>query len=130
MELPILQLLPGPLPMDAIRIITQFLRKPHPTAEMIKALEFVPHQCGFALLGATLRFHQVNTYPPRYIRGPISEEVQMTMVRWFEYDEDTGEPEIDEDDGGTLTVNELRTIGISESDLVEMGYIDYEDEEL
>ena len=38
MELPILNLLP--LPQTAIQMVTRFLRKPHPTALLIKELDF------------------------------------------------------------------------------------------
>ena len=115
MEFPILHRLL--MPQTAIRTVTEFLREPHPTAALIKALRFSSHPGGFSIYGNTLRFHQVDTYPPRFFRGTVA---SVNMMRVFQYDED-GEPEI-EDYGDGLTVDDMRMLGMSDSELASMGY--------
>ena len=94
MELPILKYLP--LPEDARRIVIQFLRKPHPTAVLIKQLTFerFPNDgdmlaywnapiwpFGYSVRGDTIR--RSDPYNPRVLR----------KIREFRFhlDEHTGE---------------------------------------
>jgi hypothetical protein len=54
MELPILLL--TPLPESAVKLVTQFLRKPHPCAVLIKQLTFYYEGCLRKELGRVANF--------------------------------------------------------------------------
>ena len=126
MEFPILTLLPLPLP--AIRLVTQYLRQPHPTALLIKPLKFLRHDAQdscddgdedefgyepriFASLtvhGRGIRIKDLSTpWPHSYVvRHRITpfntwnEAYTRRFNLWFSYDDITGEPnhEIEDDD--------------------------------
>ena len=117
MELPILQLLPGPLPMDAIRIITQFLRKPHPTALMIKELRFCKHRWGFTITGDPIRCHIVRNdeevYPPTF-----GGRLHPHGCKSFQFDQH-GEYE-EKREGHTM--RDWILMGLETEDLEEMGF--------
>ena len=113
MEFPILQKLPSP--HTAIRIVTAFLREPHPTAALIKALQFRHYSWGFSLSGDAIRYHRQNVYPPRFCQGKLTDVMKM-----FEFDEDTGELVIPYDDG--LTIDDLRAFGFAEDTIAAMGF--------
>ena len=114
MEFPILQRLP--LPQTAIRMVTEFLREPHPTAVMIKAVHFDHYPWGFALWGDAIRYHRQNVYPPRFCRGKPA-----NTMRVSEFDEETGEFVVP-DDGDVLTIDDMRTLGFAEDAIASMGF--------
>lgn len=113
MEFPILDKLP--LPATCRKLVTQFLREAHPTAELIKWLHFrreeaqesdyVDEGSSACLLvsGHGLRFWDSCLVTPRYIESqpnimlfPGGARIQgWTYSRSFSYDDITGEP-IDE----------------------------------
>ena len=113
MELPILKQLP--LPETAVRMVTQFLRKPHPTAAMIKELHFDHYPWGFSLYGEPVRYHRQNAYPPRFCKGVLSRAMKVWVF------DKTGELEIPVDDD--LNVDELRAIGFGEDEIAAMGFV-------
>ena len=117
MELPILKHLP--MPDVAVRLVTQFLRKPHPTAAMIKALTFSRCSKGFSVQGKTLRFHKMNTYPPKYC---CSNVVTVLRMRAFYFDVEDGEFNIESDYGQGMTIDDMRELGMSDDELSAMGY--------
>ena len=124
MELTILKHLP--MPDVAVRMVTQFLRKPHPTAAMIKALTFTRCSNGFSVHGEALRYHKMNTYPPTYCRGNVAAVIRMHM---FCFDMEDGEFDIESDDGQGLTIDEMREMGMTDNELTTMGYDITEGEE-
>ena len=113
MEFPILQKLR--LPETAIRMVTEFLRKPHPTAALIKALHFDHYPWGFALSGDAIRCHRQNVYPQRFCRGNLTD---VSIVR--EFDEE-GEF-VTLDDSDALTIDDMRTLGFAEGEILAMGF--------
>ncbi len=117
MEFPILQHLP--LPGPAIRMVTEFLREPHPTAAMIKALRFSRWSGGFSVKGKTIRYHKMGAYPPKFMRDRLT---TVSVMRIFNFDEETGEFEIESDYDDGMTVEDLRLLGMSDAELVNMGY--------
>ena len=114
MEFPILQKLR--LPETAIRMVTEFLREPHPTAAMIKAVHFDHYPWGFALSGDAIRYHRQNVYPPRFCRGKPA-----NTMRVIEFDEETGEF-VSPDDGDALTIDDMRPLGFAEGEILAMGF--------
>ena len=97
--------------------MTEFLREPHPTAVLIKALHFDHYPWGFALSGDAIRCHRQNVHPPRFCRGNLTD---VPIVR--EFDEETGEFVIPDDDGDALTIDDMRTLGFTEDVIAAMGF--------
>jgi hypothetical protein len=116
MELPILKHLP--MPDVAVRLVTQFLRKPHPAVAMIKALTFSRYSNGFSIIGETVRYHRMNTFPPKYCRVNVATVLRM---RQFNFDA-SGEFYIDSDSDDSLTIDDYRMAGFGEDELSAMGY--------
>jgi len=97
MEFPIVSQLR--LPKTAQRIITQLLREPHPTAALIKNLDFEYEDCPEVLpsvyvSGEGVRFIDRDTCPPRYVTMHPT-YLPFEFGGWaitFSYSPDTGEP--------------------------------------
>ena len=106
------------MPDVAVRLVTQFLRKPHPTAAMIKALTFSRYSNGFSIIGETVRYHRMNTFPPKYCRVNVATVLRM---RQFNFDA-SGEFYIDSDSDDSLTIDDYRMAGFGEDELSAMGF--------
>ena len=92
MEFPVLNELH--LPEACIRLITQFAREPHPTAVLIKSLQFRRFRAGY---NETLNCH----YPRCLeVRGAAITPRGQFKIDWFnfEYDRVTGEKHRYDDD--------------------------------
>ena len=92
MEFPVLNKLY--LPDSCIRLITQFAREPHPTAVLIKSLQFQRFKAGYTEI---LHCH----YPRRLeVRGAAITPRGPFEIDWFklEYDRLTGEKHRYDDD--------------------------------
>ena len=113
MELPILNYLP--LQDGPRRIVLQFLRKPHPTAVIIKFLRFERHDAQdsmsdeefghesfipacLIIRGYGIRMRDLSTWPPAFVTRHRATPYADIHRRngdwnlWFSYDDQTGEP--------------------------------------
>ena len=101
MEFPVLNGLN--LPETCIRLITQFAREPHPTAVLIKSLQFRRFKAGYTEI---LHCH----YPRRLeVRGSMRGSITIRGRNMFLidqinlfYDRLTGEQHIDDNDNDAL----------------------------
>ena len=102
MELPILLL--TPLPESAVKLVTQFLRKPHPCAVLIKQLTFYYEGCLRKELGRVANFLCVDaddcTYRFCYITqtGELANSYPQ-RARYPRYEEDTSSDDEDDANG-------------------------------
>jgi hypothetical protein len=114
MEFPILEELS--LPLTAIRIVTEFLREPHPTAAMIKDVLFQQYEWGSLVSGKTVRCHVGNRHPPKYMK--VSAKI-VCMLK-FVFDPYTGEFCMD-NLPDNLDFQGLLNMGFDLADLVDFG---------
>jgi len=123
MEFPVLRALP--LPLTALHIVTKFLRQPHPTALLIKALFFYIEEASeyheelLRVEGPGVRNKDLSTpWPHTYIvrhkytpYNPRWSAMDMIYSLSFSYNEQTGEPnphddeEDDDSDVGSVVSN-------------------------
>ena len=120
MEFRILSLMP--LPETARKLVTQFLREPHPTANLIQALKFEREEAQesdeeneqhripecLKITGPGVRIKDLSTpWPHTYVirhkytpYNPRWSAWETTYCLWFSYDEQTGElnPQDDDDE--------------------------------
>ena len=89
-----------PIPATAQKIITQFLRQPHPTAKLIQNLRFEWEEDPEVMptlyvSGDGVRFIARETWPPTYVSSEKPDYIPFEFGGWcstFSYNPDNGEP--------------------------------------
>ena len=142
MELPILNYLP--LQDGPRRIVLQFLRKPHPTAVIIKFLRFERHDAQdsmsdeefghesfipacLIIRGYGIRMRDLSTWPPAFVtrhRATPYADFHRRNGVWnlgFRYDDQTGEPWHESDDEVEAESEDLSDEHGSESESEEVS---------